>query len=204
MVQALKKTVTFAEFIAWKPEDKRYELHDGVIFEMSQPLGGHEEVIGFLTIDLAVECKRLNLPYLIPNQALLKLPESESAYLPDVLFLDRSKLVDEPLWNKESTVIKGDSIPLALEVVSTNWRVDYYRKYGDYEEFGINEYWIVDYLALGAYKFVGNPKQPTISVCSLVEGEYQVNPFRGSDKILSPTFPELNLTAEQIFQVGSL
>ncbi|AFY33331.1 Uma2 family endonuclease [Calothrix sp. PCC 7507] len=203
MVQALKKTVTFAEFIEWKPEDKRYELHDGVIIEMSQPLGGHEEVTGFLTIDLAVECKRLNLPYLIPNKALVKLPESESAYLPDVLFLNRSKLVDEPLWKKESTVTKGDSIPLAIEVVSTNWRVDYYRKYGDYEELGINEYWIVDYLALGAYKYVGNPKQPTISICSLIEGEYQVNQFRGSDKIVSPTFPELNLTAEQIFQAAT-
>lgn len=222
MIQALKKPVTFTEFIEWKPEDKRYELHDGVIIEMSQPIGEHEEVKGFLTIDLAVECKRLNLPYLIPNQAFVKPPEGESAYLPDVLLINRSKLIDEPLWKKESTITKGDSIPLAIEVVSqcvarvprveatdepvrvsTNWRVDYYRKYGDYEEMRINEYWIVDYLALGAYKFVGNPKQPTISVCSLVEGEYQVKQFRGSDRILSPTFPEFNLTAEQIFQAGT-
>ncbi len=203
MVQALKKTVTLAEFIKWKPEDKRYELHDGVIIEMSQPLGGHEEVTGFLTIDLSVECKRLKLPYLIPNKALVKPPESESAYLPDVLLVNRDKLADEPLWKKESTVTKGGSIPLAIEVVSTNWRIDYYRKYGDYEEMGIQEYWIVDYLALGAYKFVGNPKQPTISVCSLVEGEYQVNQFRVSDRIVSPTFPELNLTAEQIFQAAT-
>jgi len=54
MIQALKKTVTFTEFIEWKPEDKRYELHYEVIIEMSQPIGYHEEVKGFLTIDLAV------------------------------------------------------------------------------------------------------------------------------------------------------
>jgi len=43
MAQALPKLVTFAEFITWLPEDtgKRYELHDGIIVEMSQPNGKH-------------------------------------------------------------------------------------------------------------------------------------------------------------------
>lgn len=70
------------------------------------------------------------------------------------------------------------------------------------DTFGVPEYWIVDYLALGGRRYIGNPKQPTISVYYLVDGEYQVNLFRGSDHIISPTFPELNLTAEQIFQAG--
>ncbi|NEU74058.1 Uma2 family endonuclease, partial [Hassallia byssoidea VB512170] len=62
--------------------------------------------------------------------------------------------------------------------------------------------WIVDYLGLGGRKFIGNPKQPTISVYTLIEGEYQVNQFRGSDRVVSPTFPELNLTAQQIFNAA--
>ena len=37
----------------------------------------------------------------------------------------------------------------------------------------------------------------------LVEGEYQVSQFRGDDRILSPTFPGLTLTAKQIFRAGS-
>ncbi len=90
-----------------------------------------------------------------------------------------------------------------IEVVSTNWRTDYYIKRSVYEEIGIPEYWIVDYLALGGKSFIGNPKKPTISVCSLVEGEYQITQFRGSDRIQSSTFPELNLTAQQIFNAGS-
>ncbi len=48
-----------------------------------------------------------------------------------------------------------------IEVVSSNWRYDYYLKYADYEEMGIPEYWIVDYAALGGRNFIGNPKQPT-------------------------------------------
>ncbi len=121
-----------------------------------------------------------------------------------MLILNRPNLVNEPLWEKESTVVQAASIPLVVEVVSTNWRDDYFTKLGKYEEIGIPEYWIVDYLALGGRKFIGKPKQLTISVYSLVEGEYLLNQFRGDDRIESPTFPELTLTAQQIFQAGNV
>ncbi|MEP0858615.1 Uma2 family endonuclease [Trichocoleus sp. DQ-U1] len=202
MTQALPKPITFAKFLEWKPEAGRYELHDGTIIEM-QPTGEHEEVKGFLATKLTVEFKRLNLPYFILKQALVKPLEKESGYLPDVLILNRVNLAVEPLWKKSSTVTQGASIPLVIEVVSTNWRDDYLLKVADYEEIGVPEYWIVDYLGLGGRRFIGNPKQPTISVYSMVEGEYQVSQFRGADRIESPTFPELNLTAEQIFRIGA-
>lgn len=201
MAQTLPKAITFAEFLEWKPECGRYELYNGGIVEM-QPTGEHEEVKGFLARKLTVEFDRLNLPYFIPNQALVKPPEKEAGYLPDVLILNRPNLTSEPLWQKFSTVTQAASIPLVIEVVSTNWRDDYFAKFGDYEAIGIPEYWIVDYAALGGRRFIGNPKQPTISVYQLIEGEYQVNQFRGADRILSPTFPQLNLTAEQVFLVA--
>ncbi|MBW4498449.1 MAG: Uma2 family endonuclease [Scytonema hyalinum WJT4-NPBG1] len=140
MTQVIPKLVTFEEFALLKPEDGRYELHDGVIVKKPQPLGGHEDIIGFLTLEIAVEIKRLKLPYSIPKTALVKPPESESAYSPDVLILNRSNLATEPLWKKESTVTQGASIPLVIEVVSTNWRDDYHKKYGEYEGIGIPEY----------------------------------------------------------------
>ncbi len=68
---------------------------------------------------------------------------------------------------------------------------------------GIKEYWIVDYLGLGGRRFIGNPKQPTFSVYQLIDGEYQVKLFRGAEVIESPTFPELNLTAQQVFAKGN-
>ena len=203
MIQALQKSTTFAEFIQWKPENKRYELHDGTIIEMSQPTGEHEDIIGFLAEKLTLEYVRLNLPYGIPKTAIIKSAESESAYSPDILLLNRSNLVNEPLWKKASTVTQGASIPLVIEVVSTNWRDDYYKKYGEYEGIGIREYWIVDYLAMGGQKFLGIPKKPTIFIYLLIDGEYQVTQFRETDKIQSLTFPELSLTAQQIFQAAS-
>jgi Uma2 family endonuclease len=202
MIQTATKPVTFEEFLDWKPENGRYELHNGGIVEMSQPLGRHEKVIGFSARKLTVEFDRLNLPYFIPKQALVKPPENESAYSPDVLILNEANLASEPLWQKFSTVTQGGSIPLVIEVVSTNWQDDYLRKVGEYELIGIPEYWIVDYLGLGGRRFIGNPKQPTISVYQLVDGEYQISLFRGDDNIESAAFPELKLTAQQVFQAG--
>ncbi|MGK7925210.1 MAG: Uma2 family endonuclease [Spirulina sp.] len=75
-------------------------------------------------------------------------------------------------------------------------------KLKDYEEMEIPEYWIVDDLGLAATRYIGSPKLPVISVYSLVNGEYQVTRFRGDEKIVSLTFPELQLTANQIFNAA--
>ncbi|WP_434687317.1 Uma2 family endonuclease [Pseudanabaena minima] len=193
---------TFEAFIDWLPESSgvRYELHNGNIAEMLQPVGEHEEAKGFLNVEVSFEIKRLGLSYVIPSQTLVRPEGKDSGYLPDVLVLNRDNLVNEKLWKKESVVSIGASIPLVIEIVSTNWRDDYYLKFADYEEMGIPEYWIVDYAALGGRKFIGSPKLPTISVCNLVDGEYQVSQFRDAERIVSQAFPELKLTADQIFQ----
>ena len=201
MFQPLVEPISFEEFLEWKPENGRYELHKGVIVEM-QPTGDHELVRAFLIRELNFEIRRFNLAYSIPGQALVKAVDKKSGYIPDVLVLNLANLVNEPLWKKSSTVSQAESIPLVVEVVSTNWRDDYFLKFGEYEEMGIPEYWIVDYAAFGGKRFIGNPKQPTISIYSLVEGEYQLTQFRGNDRIQSLTFSELNLTAEQVFQAA--
>lgn len=193
--------MTFAEFIEWKPENSRYELHNGSPIEM-QPTGDHEEVISFLNTVLVLEVQRLQRSYLLPKQALVKLPEENTAYLPDVLLIDRPALAEEPLWKKASTITRGVSAPLVIEVVSSNWRADYGKKLVDYESLGIPEYWIVDYLGLGGRRYIGNPKQPTLSIYQLVDDEYQVSQFRGDERIHSELFPELAFTAEAIFSAG--
>lgn len=193
--------MTFDEFIDWKPANRPYELHNGTPIEM-QPTGEHEEVIAFLTSVLMLEVHRLQRPFLLPKQALVKLPTEQTAYLPDLLLLDRSHLAQEPLWKKASTVTLGRSIPLVVEVVSTNWRDDYGKKLVDYESLGIPEYWIVDYLGLGGRRYIGTPKQPTLSIYRLVEDEYQVTQFQNDDPVRSHLFPALDLTAETLFRAG--
>jgi Uma2 family endonuclease len=47
-------------------------------------------------------------------------------------------------------------------------------------------------------------KQPTFSIYHLVDKEYQVRQFSGSDRLVSPTFPELILTAKEVFSSSGL
>ena len=83
---------------------------------------------------------------------------------------------------------------------STNWRNDYLYKLAEYESLGILEYWIVEhYLAVGAIRYIGSPKTPTVSVYTLIQGEYQLQQFRGGERLVSMTFPELAITAADLF-----
>ena len=208
MTQAINKSrnklITFEEFIQWYPNNGRgYELHKGIIREMPPPTGEHENVIGFLAEKITLEYVKRGLSYRIPKTGLVKTSDNDSTYSPDIILINHSNLTNEPLWKKQSTLTQAESIPLVVEVVSTNWRDDYYDKFGDYEEMGIPEYWIVDYSAFGGRRFLGNPKQPTITICQLVDDEYQTSQFRGNSLIVSPLFPDLNLTAQQIFDSAS-
>ncbi|MFN6516019.1 MAG: Uma2 family endonuclease [Nostoc sp. CreGUA01] len=200
MTQTLPKLVTFEQFIEWYPSNgARYELHKGVIVEIPPPTGEHENVVGFLAAQITFQFLHMGLPFRIPKTAFVKIQSNNSTYSPDILLLNHDNLVNEPLWSKQSTVIQAASIPLAVEVVSSNWRDDYYDKFRDYEQMGIPEYWIVDYAAISGKRFTGNPKQKTITICELVDGDYQITVFRGNNFIASSLFPQLNLTAQQIF-----
>ncbi|MCT7977148.1 Uma2 family endonuclease [Laspinema olomoucense] len=202
MTQTLTKPISFDEFVAWYPENAvcKYELHNGRIVEMPLGTGAHSNITGFITGELHLEIRRLKLPYSIPGDCLLKPVEDESGYQPDIIVLDRDQLSNEPGWQKDSIITLGSSVRLVVKVVSTNWQNEYLRKAGDYELMGIPEYWIVDHLGLGARRFIGSSKSPTISVYYMVNGEYEVKQFRDNERVESLAFPELQLTAAQIFK----
>jgi Uma2 family endonuclease len=202
MVATQIKPISFEEFLSWYPDNgKRYQLIEGVIVEML-PTGSHEDISGFLLAELNFEIRQQNLPYSIPKNCLLKPFAPNSGYLPDVAVINREYIKDEPLWEKSSVIQNGQTVPLVIEVVSTNWRDDYGHKFVEYEAMEIVEYWIVDYRALGAVRYIGKPKQPTITICKLIEGEYQMEKFVKGDRLKSNVFPELELTPEAIFQVA--
>jgi Uma2 family endonuclease len=204
MIAVIDKTSTsFDEFINWYPEnsENRYELRRGVIVEMPKPKGKHSEIAGFVIKKLNNAIDQMQVAYFIPRECIIKISD-DTGYEPDVAVVDRPSLDNEARWQSSSVIEQGKSIKLVVEVVSTNWRDDYAIKMSDYESIGINEYWIVDYLGIGGRRYIGSPKQPTFTVCTLVDGEYEMQQFRGDDRILSPTFPELSLTVNQIFNSG--
>ncbi|OLP20151.1 hypothetical protein BST81_01575 [Leptolyngbya sp. 'hensonii'] len=193
---------TFEEFLEAYPEDGGiYELYGGIVVPMN-PTGPHEQISGFIVNCLNIHIWQHQLPYVIPRTCTVKPHREKHGYKPDVVVLVQGAMAEESLWAKRSTMTQGKSVALVVEVASNKWRDDYGIKLTDYEFMGIPEYWIVDYLALGAVRYIGSPKQPTVSIHSLTDGEYQITQFRTGDRLLSPTFPDLELTADELFSAA--
>jgi Uma2 family endonuclease len=198
-----QQPLSFDEFLARYGGDNRYELIDGEVFDL-EPTGPHEEVATFITTKLCVQIDRAGLPWFVLQRGLFRPANtSMTAFRPDVAVVDQTALTNELLWSDQSILTLGRSIKFVAEVVSSNWQNDYARKVEDYAVLGIPEYWIADYAGLGGTRHIGKPKQPTLSICTLVRGEYDIQQLRGDQIINSPTFSELNLTAEQVLRAGS-
>jgi Uma2 family endonuclease len=197
-----QKQLSFDEFLARYGGDNRYELIDGEVFDL-EPTGWHEEVVAFITTKVCVEIDKIDLPWFVLQRGLLRPSHlSMTAFRPDVAVVDRDELSKELLWSNQSILTLGSSIKFVAEVVSSNWQNDYARKVEDYAVLGIPEYWIADYAGLGGTRYIGKPKQPTLSICTLVDGEYEIQQFRGNQTITSTIFPGLKLTAEQVLRAG--
>ncbi|MCF4968167.1 Uma2 family endonuclease [Nostoc sp. CMAA1605] len=197
-----QKPLSFEEFLTLYGSDRRYELIDGEVFDL-EPTGLHEEVAAFITTKICVQIDSAGLPWFVLQRGLLR-PSNigMTAFRPDVAVVDRNELTKEPLWSEQSILTLGSSIKLVVEVVSSNWQNDYARKVEDYSVLGIPEYWIADYVGSGGTRHIGKPKQPTLSICTLVNEEYEIQQFRGTQNIVSFTFPGLKLTDEQVLRAG--
>lgn len=198
MVYISNKLLSFEDFLAQHSDNLRYELVDGELVEM-EPTGPHEMVAGKVAMRVAREIGRLGYPWFIPKSCILRpFTGVATARRPDVAIVDETALSEEPVWEYEPVITQGKSIPLVVEVVSTNWENDYARKLEEYALFGILEYWIVDFRGLGGIAYIGRPKQPTFTVCQLIGEDYEQRQFRLTDAIVSPLFPALNFTLQDV------
>ena len=203
MTQAIAPPLSFLDFLETTPEDgNRYELVNGERVQL-MATRAHDDVADFIYDAFRDQVERDQLNYTVSRFASVKTRRDDGLVqgrTPDVSVIDKTVWAADP----KAYAALEEPIQLAVEVSSTNWRDDYLYKLAEYEALGILEYWIVDYLAVGAIRYIGSPKTPTVSVYTLINGEYQLQQFRGGDRILSMTFPELTVTAAEIFEAAGM
>lgn len=199
MVTTSVKKLTFAEFLEQYPDGYGiFELVNGEIVQV-EATRAHKNVARYLIKSFDKEIERLELDYIVDNNIVIRTTTAdgqEQGRNPDV------SVVSASLWNSNVTTYAAltEPIQLAVEVTSMNWDDDYLDKLDEYQRLGIREYWIVDYLAIASRNYLGNPKVTTVFVHQLIDGQYQVQAFKGNERIISPTFPELEITVEQVVQ----
>jgi Uma2 family endonuclease len=193
---AVRPRVSFEEYIDFCAQtDERWELVRGELVKMTPPTWAHVLIARFLERVFEAEIERLGYDWVAVRESGQR-TESDSSRLPDVTVVPFDEI--EPVLNQ--TAVLTVPAPIVVEIVSPSSSTeDYDSKLKEYQLLGVKEYWVVDHEGLGAAKYIGFPKAPTITIYELIEEQYQARRFRGDDQIVSPTFQGLSLTANQIF-----
>jgi Uma2 family endonuclease len=176
--------LTFEEYLLYDDgTDNRYELVDGELVLMTPPVFRHSDIVNFLYLCFYFQIQREQKDWLVRQGDVGVRTGLRRSRLPDV------SVIDGQQWRnlENSPAVLQVPLILAVEVVSkSSQKTDYQDKRKEYADRRIPEYWIVDFLI------------DKVSVLTLIEDQYQVSEFVRDDKILSPTFPELGLTAAQV------
>jgi len=197
MTQAKSRFRTIEQYAALDPSDLpegNYELVDGVIVEMGAESDQNLEIVALL---FSV------LPQFVPYYLLRKgteinVPGRLTSRYPDLMVLTEDTRAAMKRDKRSLVALDMPTPALVVEVVSPgkpgedNYDRDYVEKPKEYAARGIPEFWQVD----------PNPDRAVVIVLTLKNGAYQSREFRGSDRVVSPTFPDLKLTAEQILRAG--
>ncbi|HEC84919.1 MAG: Uma2 family endonuclease [Candidatus Parabeggiatoa sp. nov. 2] len=184
-----ERLISFEEYLDYDDgTDNRYELVDGEIIPMSLPTFLHILIADFINDTFKAEIKRQNRPYISLREIGVRTGIRQSR-ITDVCVATKQQVTE---MLKESAVFDKPPL-LAVEVVSPeSVKRDYRYKRSEYTVLGIPEYWIVD------------PYEAKITVLLLEEGLYEETVFTAQQRIISPTFPELSITVEQVFAYGNL
>ncbi|MDX2212196.1 MAG: Uma2 family endonuclease [Oculatellaceae cyanobacterium bins.114] len=197
MTQSKIKFASFEEYLTWSddPENHRegrFELTNGELVEVPPESEINNWIARCLMLAIANSGKispRLIVIHSLELQVpILRSGDSANRY-PDLVILRPEHLA---LTQKRLTITLDMPPPrLVAEVLSPgkqNRERDLIRKRDQYAACEIPEYWLID------------PEEQTVTVLQLQDGAYiEVGTVKGSEAIASPEFPELQLTADQVF-----
>ncbi len=188
MITTTQPRLTFEQYLNYDDAThNRYELVRGQLQLMNPPTLLHIKIAKFLERQFDREIERLGY-FWEAFREVGQQTEDDSSRLPDVLVVPLE--LAETLMNL-SAVLQFPSL-LVVEIVSPSSKTDDYKqKLAEYQALGIPEYWIVN---------AESKKDQRVTVHQLQNKVYQKQEFRRSQRIISATFPELNLTAEQVLR----
>jgi Uma2 family endonuclease len=191
---ATARRMSLEEYLTYDDgKDTRYELVDGVLVEMGAENPTNIAVGSFL---FGVFLRFLPY-YLIHRGTEIAVPGSkaETRY-PDLVIL--TDQCWQALKGRTRSLITFDmpAPAMVVEAVSPgdpgepNYDRDYIDKRVEYAARGIPEYWLVD------------PGRQVVLVLTLVGSTYQGSAFKGKSVIVSPSFPGLTITADDVLSAG--
>jgi Uma2 family endonuclease len=196
MTVATQRRMSLEEYLTYDDgTDTRYELVDGVLVAMGTESTINTRIAVFLIMAFArlgLAADRVGIKQKIQVDS-----DYVSARDPDLMIhSEASSSAIE--GRKEACLYRYEPNPLiVIEVVSPgneesdNYQRDYVQKRSEYAARRIGECWLID------------PVRQVVLVLRLVGDLYEETCFVGSQAIVSPAFPGLNLMAAQVLAAGA-
>ncbi|MEQ8971341.1 MAG: Uma2 family endonuclease [Coleofasciculus sp. C1-SOL-03] len=192
MTQTPVKNLTFEDYVTYDDgTDNIYELVDGKLVMVPLPTADHRDTIDLLLDVFREQIRRYRQPWKAKDKAGVytgKHPVTgkDRSRTPDVCVMTAAQWAELKADKRSAAVLKTPPL-LVVEVVSPgSKKIDYEQKLAEYKAIKIPEYWIVDL------------RNSQVCVLLLTETGYKTTVFTGYQRIISPTFPELALTASQL------
>lgn len=192
MIWTKQRFESFEEYLNYEDDtDNLYELFNGELIAVPPESGQNVQIANrlFLFFALLIGTDRVR-----GHGLELEVRGEPRNRFPDLTIL-REEHVRQ--LDRRNTIRLSMAPPfLVIEVVSPGElqrERDYIAKRMQYQDRGVPEYWIID------------PETETVLVLQLVGEAYtEVGSFAGDDRIPASQFPELDLTAKQVFQADDL
>jgi Uma2 family endonuclease len=190
MLHTKSRFQSFEEYLKYDDGTEYfYELFNGELIEVPPESGFNVEIANFLfSVFLPIVGHRR-----IRGQGLeLEVRGEPRNRFPDLTIIRQEHIQQ---LTRRNTIRLWMAPPiLVIEVVSPGelqQNRDYVAKRNQYQDLGIPEYWLID------------PQQQIVTVLQLQNGVYtEAGLFRSNERIISPLFPDLALTAEQVLAAG--
>jgi Uma2 family endonuclease len=181
MVSTASRIKTYDDYLNTPDDGRIHELFDGAIFVSPTPNQRHQWIASGIHLLVASYVRANKLGRVAPSPLAIRL-SSNIVLEPDLLFVRSGSPAD----NLSTTWIEG-APALVVEILpkSTADR-DLNRKRELYEQYGVEEYWIVD------------PVQETILALTLVDGRYQPISVEDS-RFASLAIPGLEIDVTDLF-----
>ncbi|HXG66625.1 MAG TPA: Uma2 family endonuclease [Blastocatellia bacterium] len=133
--------MTYEEFLDWADEDTYAEWVDGEVILLSPATDRHQDLVDFLTALFRhfTEAHQSGVVRSAPFQ--MKTGPDLPGREPDIVFV-----ASEHRDRLQKTHLRGPA-DLVVEIVSPESRTrDRKKKFAEYEQGGVREYWVIDYL----------------------------------------------------------
>jgi len=175
----VKTKLTAEEFFWLYPEESRFELVDGEVYEMPTPTPKHQRIVRKMLSAIGQYVDILSVGDVYPSPIDVVFDE-ENVLQPDIVYISDLSKVKDRIYGVPDLVVEVASPSTLKRDITDKMKI--------YERYGVKEYWVVF------------PSEKTIVVYQLTENGYELfSSAIEKGKVRSKVLEGFEINLEEVF-----